>query len=108
MNAERIIILKKFIEEEPTNPFNKYALAMEYYETNPSESLIILSDLLDNHRNYLPTYFKAGHLYWDMEQMEEASRVFKLGIELANHQRDAKAEKELRAAYQNFQFEWND
>ena len=42
MNSDRINLLKQFMQEEPSNPFNKYALAMEYYEEKPQESLSLL------------------------------------------------------------------
>lgn len=105
MNEERIRLLKEFIAEEPTNPFNKYALAMEYYEVDPSESLALLHQLLKDHPEYLPSYFKAAHLLWDNEDWDEADTAFQNGIQLAEKQEDQKALHELKSAYQNFQFD---
>ena len=105
MYSDRIIMLKKYIKEEPKNPFNKYALAMEYYETSPSESLTLLKSLLSDHPDYLPTYFKAAHLLWDEELWDEAETTFRKGARLAAEQDDQKALLELRSAYQNFQFD---
>ena len=105
MNTERINLLKKFIEEEPNNPFNRYALAMEYYEGDPEESLKTLRSLLVDQPNYLPTYFKVAHLLWDEEMWEEADDAFQNGIKLAEEQDDQKASLELKSAYQNFQFD---
>ncbi|WP_425391290.1 tetratricopeptide repeat protein [Ekhidna sp.] len=105
MNSDRISLLKKFISEEPTNPFNKYALAMEYYETQLEESLSLLRSLLADHPDYLPTYFKAAHLLWENENWDEADEVFQTGIKLAEQQEDQKALQELKAAYLNFEFD---
>ena len=105
MNENRIELLKKYIEDEPGNPFNKYALAMEYYEAEPDDSIPILRSLLNEHPDYLPTYFKAAHLLWDMEQWDEADKVFQAGIALAQTQDDQKALLELKSAYQNFEFD---
>ena len=105
MNSDRIELLKKYILEEPDNPFNRYALAMEYYEREPDTSLRLMEDLLHDHPDYLPTYFKAAHLYWEMENWDEAEATFKKGIELATVQGDKKTLSELRSAYTNFQFE---
>ena len=102
MNLERIALLKQFIEEEPSNPFNKYALAMEYYEEDPSESLPLIQSLLDKNPEYLPTYFKAAHLLWENEEWDEAEEVFQKGIKLAETQGDQKTLLELKSAYQNF------
>ncbi|MEQ8627010.1 tetratricopeptide repeat protein [Ekhidna sp.] len=105
MNSDRISLFKQFIKEEPANPFNKYALAMEYYETQPEESLSLLRSLLADHPDYLPTYFKAAHLLWESESWDDADEVFQKGIKLAEEQKDQKALQELKAAYLNFEFD---
>ena len=105
MNSDRISLLKQFIKEEPANPFNKYALAMEYYDSEPKDSLEILLSLLKDHPDYLPTYFKTAHLLWEEERWDEADNVFQKGIQIAEEQQDQKALQELKAAYLNFQFD---
>ncbi len=105
MNPERIALLEQFIKEEPENPFNMYALAMEYYEVNPIESLKLLRTLLEKHPEYLPSYFKAAHLMWEEELWEEANTTFTKGIQLAETQGNQKALLELKSTYQNFQFD---
>lgn len=105
MNSDRISLLEQFIKDEPSNPFNKYALAMEYYETQPYDSLSLLDSLLNDHPDYLPSYFKAAHLLWEHEKWEKANEVFRKGIQLAAEQNDQKALSELKSAYQNFQFD---
>ncbi|MEP1097124.1 MAG: tetratricopeptide repeat protein [Cyclobacteriaceae bacterium] len=105
MNAERIKLLEKYREEEPNNPFNQYALAMEHYLEDSKKAMSLLNDLRTNHPEYLPTYFKLAHLYWDIEKWEEAASVFESGIKLAEKQEDQKALSELKSAHQNFQFE---
>ena len=105
MNPERIALLKQFIQEEPENPFNRYALAMEYYDADPMESLKMLRSLLANNPEYLPTYFKAAHLMWEEELWEEAEETFLKGVRLAEEQGDQKALSELKSAYQNFEID---
>jgi tetratricopeptide (TPR) repeat protein len=105
MSDARIQMLRKFISDEPNNPFNTYALAMEYYERQPDQSLTLLQQLLEDHHDYLPTYFKAAHLYWNLEEWEQAESIFEKGIQLAENQQDEKAKKELKAAFQNFQID---
>lgn len=107
MNSERINLLEKYIKEEPFNPFNRYALAMEYYEEAPGKALSILRELIVHNQDYLPTYFKLAHLLWEDEIWEEAAKVFQKGIALADKQNDQKALHELKAAYQNFQFDYD-
>lgn len=105
MNEERIKQLQQFIEDDPKDPFNKYALAMEFYQPDPQRALELLKNLEEDHPDYLPLYFKLAHLLWEKEQWEEAARVFKAGIKLAGQQEDKKALSELNAAYLNFQFD---
>lgn len=105
MNEQRIRLLQEFIDQEPENPFNKYALAMEYYNEAPEDSLSMLSSLLDNYPDYLPSYFKAAHLLWEDEKWKQAEQVFIKGIELAEKLDDKKTLMELKTAYQNFQFD---
>ena len=105
MNPDRITLLEKYIQEDPDDPFNTYALAMEYYESDPEKSAELLLELTMNHPDYLPTYFKAAHLLWEMENEEKTAELFKKGIELAKQQGDSKALQELSSAYHNFQFE---
>ncbi|WP_462250062.1 tetratricopeptide repeat protein [Ekhidna sp.] len=105
MNLERIQLLKTFIQDEPLNPFNKYALAMEYYEEAPDDALELLRDLRKAHPEYLPLYFKLAHLLWEEELWDEANDVFSEGIKLAEEQSDRKALSELKSAYQNFEFD---
>ncbi|MEM9894882.1 MAG: tetratricopeptide repeat protein [Bacteroidota bacterium] len=105
MNKNRIKLLEKYIEDDPEDPFNKYALAMEYHDEAPETATEILSTLQKSHKDYLPLYFKLAHLYWEEEQYEEAEFIFETGIELAEQQNDEKALKELKAAYLNFDFD---
>lgn len=105
MSQERIDLLKQFIKDEPENPFNRYALAMEYYEHDPVQSCDLLSLLSKSDPGYLPTYFKLAHLYWDAEEWDAANNIFKKGIALAIELDDQKALRELRSASQNFEFE---
>lgn len=78
---------------------------MEYYEVDQEESLKLLRSLLTEHPEYLPSYFKAAHIMWDLELWDEADQVFQNGISLAEKQQDIKATQELKSAYQNFQFD---
>jgi len=105
VNKKRINLLKKYIVEEPANPFNAYALAMEYFKKEPTSALQILEGLLNEHPDYLPTYYKAAHLYWEKDEWDLAEQTFLSGIRLAELQADEKALKELKSAHLNFRFE---
>ena len=104
-NLDRIKLLKQFTEEEPENPFNWYALAIEYRESEPNEAQSLFTKLLSEHPSYLATYFPAAHLFAEMDDLEQSKLIFENGISLAREQKNTKALQELQNAYQNFLFE---
>lgn len=105
MNPARIALLEKYVSEEPDNPFNGYALAMEYYEEQPAKALSLLSSHITRFPSYLPSYFKLAHLYWEDDAWSLAEKTFLEGMALAQSTKETKAFNELSAAYQNFLLE---
>lgn len=104
-NLDRIAILREYIKEEPSNPFNYYALALEISVLDPKEAGELFDYLLENHANYLPVYFPSAHFFFELDQIEKAKSIFQMGIKLALEQKEEKTLKELRNAFQNFLFE---
>lgn len=104
-NLDRLQLLIQFTKEEPENPFNWYALALEYMNSDPEETAVIFNQLLKSHRDYLPTYYTSAQFFAEQNQLEKAKEIFEKGIELAGKLKDEKAFKELKNAYQNFLFE---
>ncbi len=104
-NLSRIEVLKEFAEQEPENPFNWYALALEYQNTDPKLVRSLYHKLLIEHKSYLPTYFHAALFFSESGENEFAKSIYESGIELANAQQNAHALKELKNSYQNFIFE---
>lgn len=103
---DRIQVLKEFIEKEPNDPFNKYALAMEYIsQQNEEAGSLLFQELLTKHSAYLPTYYQAAHFYWEQGDLVQAEKIFREGIELAQKMNEHKTLAELKNAYRNFQFE---
>lgn len=102
---DRIQLLKNFIEEEPDNPFNYYALGLEWMEKDPAESVQMFDFVLERFPNYLPVYFPSAQFFFGLEDFEKAKKIFEKGIELAIELKEEKALKELKNAYQNFLFE---
>ena len=101
-NLERIELLKGYCKEEPGNPFNFYALALEYRESEKSEAAKLFNYVLDNFPNYLPVFFPAAHFFFEEADLKKAKILFESGIALAHLLKDEKAKKELSNAYQNF------
>lgn len=104
-NLERIELLKGYCKEEPENPFNFYALALENRESDKAAATELFDFVLSNFPNYLPVFFPAAHFFYEEGNLQKAKQVFELGLALAQDLQDEKAKKELANAYQNFLFE---
>jgi len=105
MNNERIQQLLQFVQEQPNEPFNLYALAMEYLQENPSQSVHYLEMLLEQFPQYLPTYYQAASLYQEQTDRPKAEMLYQQGLELARDQKNDKIFGELQRAYRAFQDE---
>ena len=98
----RLEILRQFVEEEPQDAFNHYALATELLKTDKNESKEIFEYLIQHHADYLPTYYHLGALYVELGENDAAEQTYLQGIELAKNLKNEKTLKELKGAYQMF------
>jgi tetratricopeptide (TPR) repeat protein len=102
MNNDRIQQLIRFVQEEPGEPFNIYALAMEYMNGQPMQARVYFDQLLLTFPDYLPTYYHAAATYAELNERERAAELYKKGIELAEAQGKQKTLLELQRAKQAF------
>lgn len=101
MNNLRISTLESYIKEDPADPFNYYALALEYVKEDASKAERIFDELLVNHPDYLPTYYSAGTFHAECQNNEKAESILRRGIALAKKLEESKALRELQNALQN-------
>ena len=106
--ASRIQQLEGFVKEDPHDPFNLYALALEYSKSDVRKALEIFNKLLDEHANYVPTYYHLGKLYVDISENEKALAVFDTGIKVAADEKNHKALRELQSARQELLIDLDD
>lgn len=104
-NLPRIKLLKEFIKDEPENPFNWYALALEYEKSDPIQAKTLFLDIHQKFPKYLPQYYTAAQFFSEIEEWDQAQLFFKEGIRLAQQSSETKALRELQNSYQNFLFE---
>jgi predicted Zn-dependent protease len=104
----RLELLRQFVAEEPQDPFNRYALATELLKFNKTESRHIFECLLQNHADYLATYYHLGSLYIELGENKLAEKTYLAGIVLAGKIGNEKTLKELNGAYQMFLDELGD
>ena len=105
MDENRVKMLEKFIKEDPEDPFNLYALALEYTSQNPLQAKTIFAELLKKHPEYTATYYHAAHCFYELGEENLAKETFEAGIEQLKGKDNPKALSELQNAYQNFLFE---
>lgn len=117
----RLNQLLEFLKKEPNNAFLLYAIATEYLKTDTQKALEYYENLLQNHSNYIATYYHAAELYSNLEKYEKANQVYLKGIEIcqklikeANEQNKEidkvtlKSLQELKSAHELFLMEFED
>lgn len=109
MAINRLEQLLEFFKNEPQDPFLKYALATEYLRLNNHEkALWFYLDLVKQHPDYIGTYYHLGKLYEQLQQAEEALKIYEQGIEVAKKIKDQHALNELLGVYNSLQDELYD
>jgi tetratricopeptide (TPR) repeat protein len=94
---DRIKQLERFIEEDPNDPFNYYALGLEYAKKDEQKALDIFRRLTEEHKGYIPTYYQLAKLYEQVGLKESAVLTYNEGIFIATQQKDFKTRQELLA-----------
>lgn len=102
---DRLKLLKQFAQEEPEDPFNLYALALEYLKINPSEADKLFKKLVSTHPDYLPTYYPYAQLLIEQKDLDKAERIFQKGMETAKALNDYKTLREIQAAYNDWKYD---
>ena len=106
MSINRLERLQEFLNNEPNDPFLKYALATEYLRlNNPEKALWFFLDLVDKHTDYVGTYYHLGKLYEQMAQSKDALVTYTKGIAVAKKIKDQHALNELLGVYNSLQDE---
>lgn len=105
MPPDRIILLEKFYQEDPEDPFNLYALALEYLKHDPAKAAALFARLLAEHEGYLPGYYHAAKLFQETGEKEKAIAAYERGMALAKKLNDPKTLRELKSAYDELMFD---
>ena len=105
MNNDRLSILHSFLKSEPEDPFNWYALAMEYKGIDSAKAKTHLAHLLTQFPNYLPTYYQMAEILIEEGKKMEAEETLEKGIELAKFEKNANTLRELQNLLNNLLFD---
>ena len=102
---DRLQTLYQFLEEEPNDPFNIYALATELLKTDRSKSWEFYQQLLDQHEDYVATYYHAAHFQEELGNRELAETLYKKGMAVATKIGNRHAFSELQRSYNELMYD---
>jgi tetratricopeptide (TPR) repeat protein len=99
MSSSRLDVLMKFLEEDPTDSFTRYAIALEYASMHHlSEAIMKMEELITLDPNYVPAYQQLGGFLKQTGNTGEALKIFERGIQQAALMGDKHALDEMQEA----------
>lgn len=101
----RLQLLEQYLQDDPNDPFNLYALALECQKTDAARALQLYETLVQQHTAYVPTYYHYGKLLQALRRRDDALAAFQAGMVQARNQQEAKALRELQNAAQELEFD---
>jgi tetratricopeptide (TPR) repeat protein len=94
----RLQQLLSFYADDPNDPFTIYAIATEYRAAEPHRAMSYYQTLLDEHPDYVGTYYHAGKLLEQLQKPEEAEKVYRRGLQVSRQAGQLHAASELQQA----------
>ena len=83
-------------EQNPTNSFARYGLAMELVKAGQLEAAVgEFKGVLENDANYSAAYFHGGQTLEKLRRLDDARDLYRQGVDRT---RDPHARSELQAA----------
>lgn len=99
MPSTRLEILKSMVEQNPTDAFARYGLAMEYRNSGDLESAVAeFRTIMANNPDYSPAYFHGGQTLERLGHLEEARAVYQKGVEVTVRIGNEHARSEMQGA----------
>jgi len=96
---KRLTMLEAMIAKGTTDPFVRYARALELRGLERlEEAATAFDELRTLHPRYVPTYLMAGQTLVSLDRKEDARAWLSQGIEVAREERDEHAKSELQQA----------
>ena len=99
MNNERLDRLNGLLQQRPDDPFLRYAQLLEFIRLERTEdALDVLQTLLQQHPDYLGTYYTGARFLHAQQQPDSAADLYRRGLALARRLGEHKTAAELQAA----------
>jgi len=87
--------IEALLADDPTDPFLRYGLAMEYVSAGDDVTGADYLVRLANEQTYVPAFLQAGQLLARLNRVDEACNILRLGVAAARQQGDTHAEGEM-------------
>jgi tetratricopeptide (TPR) repeat protein len=93
--------LETLLLQSPNDPFLHYAIGLELVKKgNLQQAAKGFEQLIQNHPEYIATYYQLGKLYEELNNAPKALEIYRKGIKQA-FGKETKTYNELQTAYQN-------
>src|SRR4051812_47233779 len=101
----RIEMLKEVLQQNPTDAFARYGLAMEHAKAGEIEiAMTEFTTLLGHHPDYAPGFFMAAQTLARAGRTEEAKTYLQNGIAAAARTGNAHARGEMEAMLEDLSY----
>jgi tetratricopeptide (TPR) repeat protein len=95
---DKIALFTQILEQNPTDAFTRYGLAMAYAaENNTDEALAEFDTLIKINADYVPAYQMSAQTLIKLGRTEEAANRLRDGIAAANRTKNQHALSEMEA-----------
>jgi Tfp pilus assembly protein PilF len=102
---DRIEKLKEFLAANPADNFLQHALALEYIKLGDDQSArALFEEILERDASYVGSYYHLAKLLERQGNVEEAIKVYEIGMQVAKRAGENHAYGELRGAYEELTF----
>jgi tetratricopeptide (TPR) repeat protein len=99
MNTNRLEQLFAFLKDDPKDPFNIYAVALELSKSDGTKAMEYYQTLLNEYPSYVPAYYHAAKLQEVLGNRNESEKIYIKGMEVSRSSNQMKAYRELQSAY---------
>jgi len=98
-NRKNIRRLAGFLQNNPTDIFTKFALALELLKAGEStKAKVLFESVLKQDPEYSGVYYHLGKLYQSSGRSDDAARLYQKGVEIAEKQGKNRTKSELQEA----------
>lgn len=97
--SKRIESLQAMVQQDPSNTFARYGLAMEYANSGDLEQAVAeYRRLLEGNPDYAAAYYHGGRALEKLGRIDEARAMYEAGITVTTRTGDGHTRGELQAA----------